>query len=251
MTGLAIHPLTPDRWDDFVALFETDSICRMCWCVHHRLSAELRRETDPKSRKTAMAQDREEGARCPASSPIAAMRPSAGSPSRRVRRRRTGTPAARPPPRSARSMRDDQSIWAATCFFVRKDARGEGVTSRPARCRHRLREETRRNERRSLPDGARGPAVDHRPVRWPQARLRPRRLRHRDRTQARTAADAAGPRRESQPKRNPRLPKSLRLTRKRARDEVPRPVQGVCEVRRGRRWMRLVPAREVHPVRRA
>lgn len=55
MTALAIHPLTPDRWDDFVALFETDSICKMCWCVHHRLPAEVRRETDPKSRKAAMA----------------------------------------------------------------------------------------------------------------------------------------------------------------------------------------------------
>ena len=55
MTALAIHPLTPDRWDDFVALFEPDSICKMCWCVHHRLPAAIRRETDPKSRKTAMA----------------------------------------------------------------------------------------------------------------------------------------------------------------------------------------------------
>ena len=54
MTGLAFHPLTPDRWDDFVALFETDSICRMCWCVHHRLPAEIRRDSDSKARKAMM-----------------------------------------------------------------------------------------------------------------------------------------------------------------------------------------------------
>ena len=55
MTRLTFHPLTPDRWDDFVALFETDSICRMCWCVHHRLPAEVRRETDSKSRALLLA----------------------------------------------------------------------------------------------------------------------------------------------------------------------------------------------------
>lgn len=43
MPDLAIHPLTPDRWDDLVALFETDSVTRMCWCMSPRLSsAELR-----------------------------------------------------------------------------------------------------------------------------------------------------------------------------------------------------------------
>lgn len=61
MTALAIHPLTPARWDDFVALFETDSICRMCRCVHHRLPADVRKETDPKSRKSAMAKIVEKG----------------------------------------------------------------------------------------------------------------------------------------------------------------------------------------------
>ncbi len=128
MTGLAIHPLTPDRWDDFVALFETDSICRMCWCVHHRLPAEVRRETDPKSRKVAMGKIVKKG---PSPGLLAyrgreavgwiAIAPRPATPDWNVGRKAS---AAELPEHA-----DDESIWAATCFFVRRDARGEGVTT--------------------------------------------------------------------------------------------------------------------------
>jgi GNAT superfamily N-acetyltransferase len=128
MTGLSIHPLTPDRWDDFVALFETDSICRMCWCVHHRLPADIRRETDPKSRKTAMARIVKAG---PPPGLLAyrggeavgwlAIAPRPATPDWNVGRKAS---AAELPEHA-----DDETIWAATCFFVRKDARGQGVTT--------------------------------------------------------------------------------------------------------------------------
>ncbi len=128
MTRLAIHPLTPDRWDDFVVLFETDSICRMCWCVHHRLPAEVRRESDPNSRRTAMRRIVKAG---PAPGLLAyrggqavgwlAIAPRPATPDWNTGRKAS---AAELPEHA-----DDQSIWAATCFFVRKDARGEGVTA--------------------------------------------------------------------------------------------------------------------------
>lgn len=128
MTRLSIHPLTPDRWDDFVALFETDSICRMCWCVHHRLPAEVRRETDPKSRRIAMGKIVKAG---PAPGLLAyrgkepvgwlAIAPRPATPDWNVGRKAS---AAELPEHA-----DDETIWAATCFFVRKDARGEGVTT--------------------------------------------------------------------------------------------------------------------------
>lgn len=128
MTGLAIHPLTPDRWDDFVALFETDSICRMCWCVHHRLPAELRREADPKSRKSAMGRIVKKG---PAPGLLAyrgdeavgwlAIAPRPATPDWNTGRKASA--AERP------EHAEDETIWAATCFFVRRDARGEGVTA--------------------------------------------------------------------------------------------------------------------------
>ena len=128
MTDLAIHPLTPERWDDFVDLFETDSICKMCWCVHHRLPAEVRRETDPKSRKTAMAKIVMAG---PPPGLLAykgkeavgwlAIAPRPATPDWNVGRKAS---AAELPEHG-----EDETIWAATCFFVRKDARGEGVTT--------------------------------------------------------------------------------------------------------------------------
>ncbi len=56
MPDLSIHPLTPDRWDDFVDLFETDSMTRNCWCMATRLSgAELREFKAPEVRRKMFA----------------------------------------------------------------------------------------------------------------------------------------------------------------------------------------------------
>jgi GNAT superfamily N-acetyltransferase len=128
MSRLAIHPLTPDRWNDLVSLFETDSICRMCWCMHPRLPADIRRESTPKSRKIAMAKVVEAG---PPPGLLAykgkqavgwlAIAPRPATPDWNVGRKAS---AAELPEHGA-----DKTIWAATCFFVRKDARGEGVTT--------------------------------------------------------------------------------------------------------------------------
>ena len=128
MTAFAIHPLTPDRWDDFVALFETDSICKMCWCVHHRLPAPIRRETDSKSRKTAMAKIVKKG---PPPGLLAyrgdeavgwlAIAPRPATPDWNIGRKAS---AAELPEHG-----EDEGVWAASCFFIRKDARGEGLTA--------------------------------------------------------------------------------------------------------------------------
>jgi hypothetical protein len=32
------HPLTPGRWDDFVALFGANEACGGCWCMSWRLT---------------------------------------------------------------------------------------------------------------------------------------------------------------------------------------------------------------------
>jgi predicted GNAT family acetyltransferase len=128
MTGLTIHPLTPDRWDDLVDLFETDSITRMCWCVHHRLPPDIRRETDPKSRKTAMAKIVKAG---PPPGLLAykgkeavgwiAIAPRPATPEWNVGRKAS---AAELPQHAS-----DETIWAASCFFIRKGSRGEGMTA--------------------------------------------------------------------------------------------------------------------------
>lgn len=128
MTSLAIHPLTPDRWDDFVALFETDSICKMCWCVHHRMPAAIRREATSASRKTTMGKIVKKG---PPPGLLAykgdeavgwiAIAPRPAIPDWNEGRKAS---AAELPEHG-----HDDSIWAASCFFIRKDARGEGMTA--------------------------------------------------------------------------------------------------------------------------
>ena len=129
MTALAIHPLTPDRWDDFVALFETDSICKMCWCVHHRLPAAVRREATSKSRKIAMARIVKNG---PPPGLLAykgeeavgwiAIAPRPATPDWNEGRKASATELP--------EHGQDETVWGASCFFIRKDARGEGLTGR-------------------------------------------------------------------------------------------------------------------------
>lgn len=128
MTRLAIHPLTPDRWNDFVALFETDSICRMCWCVHHRLSPSIRREMKGEARKKHFRRTVENGPP-PGLLAYSADGEAIGWMALASRRDQPEFNTAR----KASAVMDeadavDRQVWAATCFFVRKDARGEGVT---------------------------------------------------------------------------------------------------------------------------
>jgi GNAT superfamily N-acetyltransferase len=127
MRALAIHPLTPDRWDDFVDLFETDSICRMCWCLAFRLPPPVRREMKGDVRKKHMAKVVKAG---PPPGLLAYRHGEA-----------VGWVAIAPRPatpefntgRKASVVMDeadahDPDAWGATCFFVRRDARGLGIT---------------------------------------------------------------------------------------------------------------------------
>jgi len=128
MTGLDIQPLTPDRWDDFVDLFETDSICRGCWCIHHRLPAAVIKGADKAARKAMMRKIVKSG---PPPGLLAyrdgeavgwlALTPRPATPDWNTGRKASAAFA----PEDA----EDQNTWAASCFFIRRDARGEGVTT--------------------------------------------------------------------------------------------------------------------------
>ena len=128
MTDLAFHPLTPDRWDDFVALFETDSICRSCWCIHHRIPVTLMKGATGDMRKAMMRKIVKRG---PPPGLLAyrdgeaiawlALTPRPATPDWSTGRKASAAFA----PEDA----EDPRTWAASCFFIRKDARGEGVTA--------------------------------------------------------------------------------------------------------------------------
>lgn len=126
MPELAIHPLTPERWSDLVALFETDSICRMCWCTAHRLPSAIRRDLKGDERKKHLAKAVKSG---PPPGLLAYRRGEA-----------VGWMAIAPRPQTpefnlgakASAVEDEEdaenpAVWAATCFFIRKDARGLGI----------------------------------------------------------------------------------------------------------------------------
>jgi GNAT superfamily N-acetyltransferase len=128
MTKLAIHPLTPDRWDDFVALFETDSMCRMCWCIHHRLPRAMVADASSATRNAMMRKVVKAG---PSPGLLAydgdtavgwlALTPRPATPDWNTGRKAS----AAFDPKDA----DDPATWAASCFFIRRGHRGTGVTT--------------------------------------------------------------------------------------------------------------------------
>lgn len=128
MSKLAIHPLTPDRWDDFVELFETDSICRGCWCVYHRLSAADLKVTPREERKAAMRKIVTSG---PPPGLLAyrdgqavgwlALTSRPETPGWNVGRKASAAFV----PEDA----EDRRTWAASCFFIRRNARGQGLAT--------------------------------------------------------------------------------------------------------------------------
>lgn len=128
MTGLAIHPLTPARWDDFVSLFETDSITRMCWCMVTRLSGAELREFPPLDRRKMMQSLVKKG---PPPGLIAyagdkpvgwiAVAPRSATPDWNRGRKSSAV--------EKEEDATDPAVWATTCFFVRAGHRKQGMTS--------------------------------------------------------------------------------------------------------------------------
>lgn len=128
MTSVSIHPLTPDRWDDFAGLMETDSVARRCFCMLNRLPNAVRQETTPASRKTAMRKIVEKG---PPVGLLAykddeavgwiAIAPRAATPDWNTGRKSSAVENA--------ADAEDPAVWGATCFLVRAGHRKQGLTA--------------------------------------------------------------------------------------------------------------------------
>jgi GNAT superfamily N-acetyltransferase len=118
---LAIHPLTPERWPDFVRLFGPRGACAGCWCTWWRLAKpEWKRGQGDVNRRR---QERYVKAgnvagllAYAAEEPVGwvAIEPRASYP--RLARSRTLAPV------------DDRPVWSITCFFVARPHRGKGLT---------------------------------------------------------------------------------------------------------------------------
>ncbi|WP_338528320.1 GNAT family N-acetyltransferase [Nitratireductor thuwali] len=124
-----VLPLTPERWPEFEDLFGKQGACYGCWCTHFRLPPALRRENDRQRNKDHMR------ARVEAGPPPGLLifndrradgwmqiGPRADVPEWNNKGRVTAPLEDAPA--------DDPAVWAVSCFFVRANARGNGMTHR-------------------------------------------------------------------------------------------------------------------------
>lgn len=119
--GLAVHPLTPQRWPDFEQLFGPRGACAGCWCMFWKLANKEFGALAYDGNKVAQKAAVESGT-------VPGLLAYSGDEA-------VGWIAVEPRteyPRLARSRVlkpvDDQPVWAITCFFTRKDFRDQGVT---------------------------------------------------------------------------------------------------------------------------
>ena len=125
MTDLDIVPLTPDRWDDVVALFGEGGDPKSCWCMYWRLRGKDWSLCDPRSSRERL-HDLVKKHDDPAPGLLAY---------------RDGRPVGwvSVAPRDdydrlthsrVRPRIDDVPVWSVVCFVVSKTERGQGLTSR-------------------------------------------------------------------------------------------------------------------------
>jgi GNAT superfamily N-acetyltransferase len=121
MTPNAIHPLTPDRWDDFEQLFGPRGACAGCWCMYWKL---------PRKDFTAGQGDQNRLAQ----KQIVTSGRNPG-----LLAYKDGFPAGwmaveprenYPVLNNSRILKplDDIPVWSVTCFFVAKKYRSQGLT---------------------------------------------------------------------------------------------------------------------------
>jgi GNAT superfamily N-acetyltransferase len=120
------HPLTPDRWRDLAALFETSSTTRHCWCMWFRQSTVDYRANGGETNKRAFKRIVERSAAPTSAPPPGVLAYIDGAPAGwcAVAPREEYTRLAR-----SRTLKpiDDQPVWSVTCFFISSQARRQGV----------------------------------------------------------------------------------------------------------------------------
>lgn len=119
---LAIHPLTPDRWDDLERLFGERGAVGGCWCMFWRLTRSQYAERSGEPNRAAFREIVEQGP------PPGLLAYVDGEPAGwcAVGPRESYSALGR-----SRIFKpvDDQPAWAVTCFFVAKPYRRQGISS--------------------------------------------------------------------------------------------------------------------------
>jgi len=119
-TQLTFHPLTPDRWDDFVTVFGQNGACGGCWCMYWRASGKAfsasTKEQKRQGIKALVDAGREPGLLAYVDGQAAAwvaVGPRKDFPT--LNNSRVLAPV------------DDQPVWSIVCFFVHRKYRHAGL----------------------------------------------------------------------------------------------------------------------------
>ena len=119
MARLVVRPVTPERWDDFAALFEARGAPHYCWCTPYRFAGA--HEMDRAEKRAAMRKRVKDG------TPIGVLAYDGDAP--------VGWCSVAPRESYAKLARsrtmprvDERQTWTVLCFFVPRERRGEGVT---------------------------------------------------------------------------------------------------------------------------
>ena len=121
--AIAVHPLTPDRWDDLEALFGARGACGGCWCMSWRLPRSQFNRQKGAGNKRAFKRIVIPG-KLPGllayvdGHPVGwcAIAPRETYPA--LGRSRILAPV------------DDQPVWSITCFFIARPYRRQGISVR-------------------------------------------------------------------------------------------------------------------------
>lgn len=118
--SLTFHPLTTDRWDDFVSVFGQNGACGGCWCMYWRASGKAfstsSREQKRMGIKALVDADREPGLLAYVDDLPAAwvsVGPREDFPT--LNNSRILAPV------------DDQPVWSIVCFFIHRNYRRTGL----------------------------------------------------------------------------------------------------------------------------
>jgi len=120
LAPLEFHPLTPDRWDDFVRLFGRHGAYGGCWCMWWRETRSEFEKRQGEGNRRAMKKIVGSG-EVPGILAYAAGEP-AGWISIAPREKFSGLERSRTLKRL-----DNQPVWSIVCFFVGKDYRHQGI----------------------------------------------------------------------------------------------------------------------------
>jgi GNAT superfamily N-acetyltransferase len=123
---LAFHPLTLDRWDDFVELFGKHGAYGGCWCMWWRLTRREFSQQQGEGNRRAMQEIVSSG-EVPG---ILAYRGERAVGWCGVAPRESYASLERSP---VLKRLDDLPVWSIVCFFIARDARGQGVGERLVR----------------------------------------------------------------------------------------------------------------------